>query len=209
MSDSPVKNVKAYPQDETLRIRRILRGDREAFRGIVEDYKGLVFHVVYPMVANSADREEICQDVFVKVFEKLDSFAFRSRFSTWIARIAYYHTLNYLRKKKLALVEDFPEPEQGHRVEQEGAWAPEENADYALQQAEMQQAIRREIARLPHIHRTVITLFHLEGLTLADIGEMLDLPQNTVKSHLFRARQRLKEELMDRLKAADHFEKKV
>ena len=80
-------------------IKRILDGETNAFEQVITNYQRLVSHIVFKMVKDDLEREDLCQDVFMKVFDKLGSFKFDAKLSTWIAQIAYHRTLNFLEKK--------------------------------------------------------------------------------------------------------------
>ena len=92
--------------DERELVERILDGDREAFLTFIDQYERLVKHVVYRMVDDDRDREELCQDVFVRAHRYLDGFRFESKLSTWLARIARNTCLNHLEKKDMPLYAD-------------------------------------------------------------------------------------------------------
>ena len=81
-------------------INRILDGDTNSFRQLVENYQRLVFHIVFRMIQNQTDCEEIAQDVFIKAYQNLSNFKFESKFSTWIGKITYNTCINFLQKKK-------------------------------------------------------------------------------------------------------------
>ena len=135
------------------------------------------------------DREELCQDVFLKVFEKLQEFNFQSRLSTWIATIAYRLAVNHLRKQKLEL-EPLPEDE---------TWADRfvdrENPEGILSDKDQEGWILGLIDQLPVKYKTVLTLYHLDELNYTEIGEVTDMPEGTVKNYLFRARNLLKQKV--------------
>lgn len=177
-------------------ISRIKGGDKQAFQTLIEEYQRLVAHIVFRMVNNESDREDLCQDVFLKVYQHLDGFRFESKFSTWIARIAYNVTLNYLQKKKVPLFDDHtPDEVSIEEVsggdQQPDAWT--ENKDRA-------QMLNDAIENLDVHYRTIITLYHLDQMSYSEIGEIMNLPEGTVKSYLFRARQQLKKRLMTKYK---------
>ncbi len=187
------------------RIRNILNGDRQAFREFIDDYQRLVGHIVFRMVPNPPDREEICQEVFIKAYQNLGNFAYRCKLSTWIGRIAYHTCLNYLKKRKLLLLEDLPEtrgdyapgangPDLAPRMERAPAVQP--LPDEVIINRETAELLRRQIAQLPPKFRAMITMFHLDEMSYTEIGEVMDMPAGTVKSHLFRARKLLKERLI-------------
>jgi len=89
--------------DEQALVSRVISGDKQAFRLLIKQHERLVAHMVGRLVDRDEDREELCQDVFLKVYEKISEFNFQSKLSTWIATIAYRMGINHLRKKKIAL----------------------------------------------------------------------------------------------------------
>ena len=81
-------------------VTRILKGDMRAFEALVKQYERLVYFVVNRLVREPEDVEDICQEVFIKIHKSLFRFGFQSKLSTWIAQIAYYTGINYLKKYK-------------------------------------------------------------------------------------------------------------
>lgn len=167
--------------DERALVSRIVAGDRRAFSQLISQYQRLVGHVVFRMVDHTMDREEITQDVFVKVFHSIEDFQFQSKLSTWIATIAYRHTLNFLKKNKKW--QDHKDLDEDLNVE------IEESTYEAKDQAEF---VRKAIEQLPLPYRTVLTLYHLDGFSYPEIVEIMEMPEGTVKNYLFRARKKLK-----------------
>jgi RNA polymerase sigma factor (sigma-70 family) len=174
-------------QEEKALVRRILYGDAEAFRKIIQAYGRLVNSVVSRMVLYEAEREDLSQEVFVKVYENLRHFRFECKMSTWIARIAYNTCLNFLEKKRPSLLGDELPDGGGADALPAGGPLPDEVAH----RRGVSMLLEREIARLPVKHRVVLTLYHLLDMRYEEIGEALGLPPGTVKSHLFRARAEL------------------
>lgn len=177
-------------------VERVLAGEREAFTTLVRSHQRLVAHVVHRMVRDPRDREELCQDVFFRVYRKLDTFAHQARLSTWIARIAYRACLNHLERRAIPLYDDLRGADEGgepaiERVAGTGP-SPLETAEAE----EMRAFVRARVDELPVQYRTVVTLYHLEEMSVSEIADVMDLPEGTVKSHLFRARKLLKEKLM-------------
>jgi len=175
-------------------IGRINRGDTGAFTSLIETYQRLVFHIVTRLIRNQADREDVAQDIFVKVYRNLPKFKFESKLSTWIARIAYNTTLNYLNKKKVPLFEDH----DSNNGNIETRVASNESQYDEIEQSDLSQRIQSEIDKLPPHFKTIVTLYHLEQMSYAEIAEITDLPDGTVKSYLFRARKLLKERLLEK-----------
>jgi RNA polymerase sigma factor (sigma-70 family) len=166
--------------DDRALVSRVLAGDTQAFRALIKKHERLVAHMVGRLVKQEEDREEICQDVFMKVYEKLGGFSFQSQLSTWIATIAYRHGINYLRKKKLITTE-FPENE------------PVISVEPAFDEQDLENYLLKLIDMLQPQYKVVLTLYHLEQKNYAEIGEITGMPEGTVKNYLFRARQLLKD----------------
>jgi RNA polymerase sigma-70 factor (ECF subfamily) len=191
--------MKAETMDSKLLVKKTLAGNKKAFESIIQQHQRLVSHIVFRMVANQADREDICQDVFVKVYQHLESFQFGSKLSTWIAKIAYNTCLNYLEKKKVLLFDDVSS--DGRSME--SLPGDTRGPDRLAEEKQTSSLLRKEIKKLPVRYRTIITLYHLDHMSYDEIAEAMELPQGTVKSHLFRARRLLKERLMSKYQPED------
>lgn len=185
-------------ENEQRLIKRVIAGDRQAFLTLIERYQRLVQHVVYRMVSDERDREELCQDVFMKVYRNLDGFRGDAKLSTWIATIARNTCLNHLEKKDLLLYEDEASPSSEEDDRSALARLPGETRGPAEHTAreEVHAFIHDEIKKLPEHYRTALTLYHLEGMSVQEVSEVMDNPTGTVKSHLYRARKKLKDRLL-------------
>jgi len=188
---------------ETILIKKILSGNLHEFRILVRKYKKLIYHIVVRFVSNRADQEELGQEIFIKVYENLASFQFKSKLSTWIGKIAYHTCLNYLRKKKTIFYENGKlnrKPEND--VINSGLKGIDEISspavlpDDVVQQGQISSFLQKEINRLPVQYRQVILLYHLDDMSQQEIAEIMNLPIGTVKSYIFRARRLLKDRLL-------------
>ncbi len=179
---------------EQALVQDILTGNRDAFRDFMSRYQSLVVHVVGRMVPNEADRQDICQDVFVKAYRNLNGFNFEAKLSTWLARIAYNTALNHLEKRRVDLFDDITA--EHDRLEDRPASG--RTVDESVAVSDSARRVRTEIDRLPVLYGTILALYHLEEMTYREIADVMQLPEGTVKSYLFRARKMLK----DRLTAA-------
>jgi RNA polymerase sigma factor (sigma-70 family) len=162
---------------------RALAGNRPALEALVRRFEGLVLHIVTPLVGYGADREDLCQDVFLKLFEQLHRFRFEAKLSTWIGQIAYNTAVNFLRKKKLVLLEEMPEDDVSD--------FEKESPEILLVEKEQEFQLLKAIETLPPVQKTALLLFHYEELALEEIATIMQQPVNTIKSHLFRARRTL------------------
>ena len=178
--------------DNYALIDQILAGERDAYKLFIEKYQRLVFHVVYRLISSPADREDICQEVFVKAYQNLSGFKRESKISTWIARIAYNTSVNFLSKKKAELIDDFGKENEDliHDVA-----AKDITPDQWSEKYETKTILDQGISELKPVFRTIISLYHWEEMTYEEIGKILDLPIGTVKNYLFRARKELKKKL--------------
>jgi RNA polymerase sigma factor (sigma-70 family) len=171
-------------------VEQILNGNNNAFRFLVAKHERLVLHVVGRIIQRSDEVEDVCQDVFIKVFRKLKGYKGDARLSTWIAAIAYNTSISLVRKKAR-------QPEQSYD-EQPGLIFTER--DPALNQQlverdEVKAYLLKMIEQLPLHYRTVLTLFHLEEFSYKEIEQITGMPEGTIKSYLSRARRLLKEKL--------------
>jgi len=150
------------------------------------------------MIRNEEDRKDLIQDIYLKTYSHLSGFSFRSKLSTWIARIAYNTCLNYLQKKKYELLDD-----AAGFTEQEDDELPygivlraDEQTDRWLLDKQRAAIVQQAIEAQPPLFRTLITLYHQEELSYEEIMNITGLPAGTVKNYLFRARKKLKDHLL-------------
>ena len=188
-----MNNTAANTDHDKILVERALHGDKEAFKTIIRNTESLTTQTIYKMIANPSDRKDIAQDVYLNVFKGLGSFRSESKLSTWIAQVAYNCCLGYLRKKKLILVpayEDLPAREV----------VSHNQTAQVVHSRELSGILRTEIDKLPPLYKTLITLYHNEELSYAEIVEITGLPEGTVKSYLYRARKSLRETLLSSYK---------
>ena len=166
---------------------------------LVTRYRPLVTHIVYRTISRRGDAEDVCQEILLRVCQGLPGFRFESKMSTWIARIAYNTCINYSQKKREVLLDDFPGDNHGVETLPETQSRPDERCE----QADLAERVEAEIRKLPPQFRAILTLFHLEDMNYREIGEVMNLPEGTVKSYLFRARKQLRQRLMERYEEED------
>jgi len=180
-------------------IRMVLEVDRAVFKTIIINTQGLVIQIIYKMIKNHEDRKDLIQDVYLKVYNKLSSFNYNAKLSTWIGTIAYNTCLNFLEKKRLPQL-DGNDQEESNSLEASANKGFLKHSDSSterdLLKEERAQILAHEIEKLSPIFRTVVTLYHKQELSLKEIGEITSLPVGTVKSYLFRARKQLRENIL-------------
>ena len=171
--------------DRTL-IARVLAGDVEAFRELVERHQRRVCGFVRNLVRHALDAEDLVQEVFVAAFRKLDSFdAERSQFSTWLLTIARNQCLNHLKRSSLATASEFD-------VEARTAQPLD-----AVLSRELHALLDAALDRLPLEQRTAFILAEIQELPYAEIAIIEEVELGTIKSRVSRAKQRLREVLSD------------
>lgn len=175
--------------EDILYIENTLKGDVSAFEKLVLKYNSMVFTLALRVLKNHEDAEEVTQDVFVKVYSSLDKFHFKSKFSTWIYKVTYHNSINFLRAhKKHKNNEEINEMNtRTFYVEQT-----------KLENEEDKKIILDSIMKLPEIERVIITLYYYEDLSVKEISEITTLSDSNVKSKLFRARQKLYDDLKEK-----------
>jgi RNA polymerase sigma-70 factor (ECF subfamily) len=181
--------------DQTI-VSAVLAGESGAFERLIQRHQALVWHMVYRMVAQPEDARELCQDVFLRVHDRLRQFRFESSLATWIGRVAFNIAARHLQKKKIALVS--ADEDEGENSEYLRASDGFDLAEACADQ-ELMQHLSTEIERLPALQRTLVTLYHLDELGIGDIAASTGLPEGTVKNYLFRARQKLRQGMEQRL----------
>lgn len=178
--------LQANHESDASIIRRVLEGDSRAFETLMARYQDTVARFVWKVISSPEDREEVCQDVFVKVYFKLDQFRADSKFSTWLYQVAYRTAISHGRRKKLDLVEytdeDFPIA-QGSELDQDT----------------VARLLDTQLARLKLEDRTVLTLHYMQDMSMDEISVIVDKPAGTVKSILHRVRKKLNDTLSPEL----------
>lgn len=173
------------PSDRIL-IEKCKAGDTRAFGVLVDRYQKPIFNAALRMVRGYDDAQDIAQTTFVKAYEKLDTYNPKYEVFSWIYRIVINESINFLKARK-------PTVELDHTVKSDGN-TPEEN----LFQKELGCQIEDSLMILNLDYRIVIALRHFLDFTYQEMGEILQIPEKTVKSRLFSARQRLCEIMTDR-----------
>ena len=181
--------------DEHARVRSVLVNEANAFESLVRDYQKLCWHIVFRMVHDPDDARDLCQETFLRVHRQLHQFRFECPLKSWIGRIAYSIALRHLERQRAAPVS---------YLDDEGESAAETLADESpdLESAsgdeQLAARLRQGVEALPPVPRTLVTLYHLEELTITEIATITAMSEGTIKSHLFRARASLREWLRRR-----------
>lgn len=183
-------------RDQEL-IAAVLAGDQERFGDLVERYQGRLVNYLYRLLRNVEESQDLAQEVFFKVYQSLDRFDARYKFSTWLFRVAQNAAIDKIRKRRLQLVsmDRQGDPEGGERTWEFPSDRPGPYRN--LRNRERGEAIQEAIDHLPWEYRELIVLRHFGELSYHEIATLKSMPLGTVKNKLFRGRQMMKEKLRD------------
>ena len=166
--------------DERALIERCRTGDDIAFGELVDRYKNLVYGIVWRMVGDRSLTDDLAQEVFLKVYRGLPYFRGEAKLSTWIYRIVA-NVCTQARSSRTT------ERQGLSPVREPGA------TDTAFADLELRDRLDKAIAQLPENYRLLIAAHYLDGVQYEALAEALDIPIGTVKTHLYRAKRRLRE----------------
>lgn len=188
------------PRDEAELIRRLQQRDERAFVLCVRTYQDKVYGLIYRMLGNHAEAQDVAQEVFVTVFKSIDSFRGESKLSTWLYRIAANHCKNrikYLRRRAHKATTELDAHAERALQSSPSSTLGEGQAGPAevLEGAQLEQIVQRAINKLDEEPRLLLVLRDVEEMSYEEIMQVTGLPEGTVKSRLHRARQALKEEI--------------
>lgn len=178
-----------YNESDDELIQAIKNGDCEAFAPLIERYKLSIYRLVYRMVRNRDDAEDLVQEILIKAYHGIKTFKAGYRFFPWLSRIAVNHTLNFIKREKKVEVQRFE-------------WVEDQDLDKndpvkMVERKMLREKILKAMEQLTEDYRVVLILRVEEGLSYEEISQTLNIPRGTVMSRLARARQRLKEILKE------------
>jgi len=193
-----VKITESKSEDMRL-IKQALKGKQSAFEQLMKKYIGYTRNLVYRMISNREDMEDLTQEAFIKAFNSLDKFDSQFAFSTWLYKIATNNCIDYLRKKKLntySIDKDISSDDDNMQFE-----IPDSNylPDRDIIDDERKVILEKAIEQLPARYKKVILLRHRDELEYEEIAKKLKLPIGTVKAHIFRGRELLNKYLKNKI----------
>jgi RNA polymerase sigma-70 factor (ECF subfamily) len=194
--------VDYQTSEEAVLVRRVQARDEMAFREVVERYQSKVFSIIYGILRNRNDAEDIAQQVFAKVYFSIQNFDFRSTLLTWIYKITVNECYDYLRKRKvrkLVYESDFSEQDSLRMENTEASTDPAQAIDVELAQRDL---VNKLLTKIPEEERSLLLMKDVEGHSVEELAAMTGMNENTIKVKLFRARQKL-------LKAAQRLTKRA
>jgi RNA polymerase sigma factor (sigma-70 family) len=197
---SPERKLEA--DADLVIVRRVQGGDVEAFDQLVSKYRERVVGIVYNMTSNREDAADLSQDAFIKAFQSIHRFAGQSSFFTWLYRIAVNSTLSHLRKNRMRSFFSLEAIKGDDPVSREVIDALTDKTGVGRDAfiTELQEKLNDAMQKLSISHRTVVTLFEIDGLSHQEIADVMDCSVGTVRSRLHYAKQLLQAELQPYLR---------
>ncbi|MGN6385858.1 MAG: sigma-70 family RNA polymerase sigma factor [Verrucomicrobiota bacterium] len=189
------------PVEDRILVAEAQTGDYEAFDTLIRRYQERVYATIYHMTSNHEDANDLTQETFIKAHKALRNFKGDSSFFTWVYRIAINKTINFLKSRKnkihLSLNDlDFNAEHDPEIV----AFVSENTPRRDLSLSELHEKLNEAMQKLSDVHRLVVTLHDVQGLSHEEISKIMDCNTGTVRSRLFYARQQLQGHLSDYLK---------
>ena len=195
----PAEQAGKDPAEDRELVARALKGDESAYGELLERFRRPVFSLIYRMIGDREQAEDLAQESFVKAFNNLDSYNPSYRFSSWLFKIANNHAIDYLRRARLSTVSIHGSPhavdaerEEETRIVLE---TPDESPEQEFLAVQLGGEIERAIALLRPDYRTAVILRHIENRPYEEIAEIMEVPIGTVKTFLHRARAELRQAL--------------
>jgi len=194
---SPAR-IESRKQDLAL-ISAAIDGDQLAFRELMKKYRDAIFNLIFRIIRDRTQVEDLTQETFVKAFASLRNFNREYAFSTWLYKIATNSSIDYIRKKKLhttSINKPISHEDSDYSIElPDSTYEP----DKVIIRNQKSVIIAEAIEQLPAKYRKVIVMRHKEERDYAEIAKLLKIPIGTVKAHIFRARELLYKYLRDRI----------
>jgi RNA polymerase sigma-70 factor (ECF subfamily) len=176
--------LNALEASDEILIGRIAGGDRLAMQALYARHHVKVFRFVLRLVRNEASARDLISEVFLDVWRQAARFEGRSAVSTWILAIARFKALSSVRRRKEAQLDE----EEAERIEDEA-----DTPEVALQKKDTGEVLRQCLAKLSPDHREIIDLVYYHEKSVEEVAEIVDIPENTVKTRMFYARKKLAE----------------
>lgn len=185
-------------EDQSL-VTAILNGEAGAFERLVSLYQKLCWHVVYRMVKHPQETQDLCQEAFLRVYQYLHQYRNESALKSWIAQVAYSVAKRHLERKRIPIAEPSIEADGESPLDRV---RDDFDVEAACIENESASRLHEAIDCLPPLQRTILTLYHLDEMPIAEIASITGLAEGTIKSHLFRSRKQLRDTLNDRIGVA-------
>lgn len=171
-------------QDDNLWVQEVLAGDKQAYANLINKYKNPLYATILRMTKNPHDAQDLVQEAFIKVYERLGKYDETGSFASWMYRVAINHCMDEFRKKSYKM----------KQVEiEEGSISSVDTPELIFFKNEESRRLERLVATLPEDERIIILLRYINELSYQEISELVDTPLATVRNKLHRAKKRMRE----------------
>jgi RNA polymerase sigma-70 factor (ECF subfamily) len=195
-----LKDLQTGIVQETELLKKIAAGDVQAFKLLFESYQQSVFNLCYRFAKNRAEADDLCQEVFLKIYLAAQKFKHEAKVSTWIYRITVNHCLNYKRRSRLFDIFSLEQTDE-KKISADWRLLLEENQpDTYVERKERERIVQAAINSLPQNQRVALILQRYENMSLQQIAEVLNSSVSSVQSRLARAKENLCQRLLPYLK---------
>jgi RNA polymerase sigma-70 factor (ECF subfamily) len=192
-----IKGTNFADNSEEQLIKELKAGKESAFNRLIEEHKNRVYRIALSLVKNPTDAEDVAQDVFIKIYTSVSSFKGNSSLATWIYKITYNMSLDFLKSKnrRIKRFKTLDDPEDAEILSlSDDSFLPEK----AYENLELKKDLDAALEQLPEDQREMVTLKDVHGFSYEEIIEMTGLKEGTMKSRLNRARASLREMLQSK-----------
>ena len=172
--------------DDAELVRRVLSGDVQQYRTIVERHQGRILFMGLKFLHRLEDAEDFTQEVFLRAFEKLSLYSGKGPFAAWLYRLAYHVAVNTHHGARQTFLEEIDEQSLPGNLP---------SAEDALASRESTESVGRALKGLPARYSLVVRMHYFDGLSYPEIADILDVPVNTIKSYIFRAKEVIRSRL--------------
>jgi RNA polymerase sigma-70 factor, ECF subfamily len=198
--DTPARIIE---DDDAGFVARCRQGDTEAFSHLVRRHQKKMLNIAFRMIGDYDEACDVVQEAFLSAFRAIEKFQEKSRFSTWLCSIVLNHSKSHLKQKASRSRREAASPDSRFQFENGDVssepGAQEESVVERIEKRELETTIQECIGSLDDEQREVLVLRDIQGFSYEEIGLTLTLPQGTVRSRLFRARNTLKDVLLKKL----------
>lgn len=197
VNDRTSKESTFSTADDHQLVRKVQTGDKRAFDELVKRHYKAVYNLVYHSVYSHEEREDLIQDIFIKVYRNIDKFKFKAAFSTWLFSITRNALIDRARKREIQQV---PLETQNDNVDlKDKVVDPAANPEMAFMESDAESTLRKALMELDDDHKQILILREMEGLSYKELAITLGINMGTVKSRIARAREQLKQILSEML----------
>lgn len=169
-------------------IKEVLDGKKESFSHIVRKYKDFIYYIGLKFFGNKEEAFDFSQEVFINIFVNLSTFKGNSRFSLWLYKVAYNMAINYKRNKWNKWIQNLAE----YNVDN---IASKDKIEKGILNKELIKKVNTNIEKLPEIYQLLVKMHYIDDLQYNEISDIIDMPVNTIKSYIFRAKNILRKSL--------------